>query len=149
MSTRKLFAKYEDHPIFKNSFLAAERIENHLNCFVCLVEELFYYFLDYYISYKTFLKLSHIMAMVWTSPSWSKIFIISKATWHFHKEFLSSAQNFQWPVCWSHRLSFIGMIGMNYLWAIVKLNPLLRNIVKWYDWPMYSIYVERVFRTKI
>ena len=64
MSTRKLFAKYEDHPIFKNSFLAAERIENHLNCFVCLVEELFYYFLDYYISYKTFLKPSHIMTMV-------------------------------------------------------------------------------------
>ena len=143
MSTRKLFAKYEDHPIFKNSFLAAERIENHLNCFVCLVEELFYYFLDYYISYKTFLKLSHIMAMVWTSPSWSKIFIISKATWHFHKEFLSSVQNFQWPVCWSHQLSFIGMIGIN-----------CRKMVRYcevkgsYDWAMYSIYVERAFRTK-
>ena len=73
MSTRKLFAKYEDHPIFKNSFLAAERIENHLNCFVCLVEELFFYFLDYYISYKTSQTFAH-------NDDGVKIFIISKAT---------------------------------------------------------------------
>ena len=41
---------------------------------------------------RTFFKPSHIKTTQWTTPSWSKIFIIFKTTWQFHKELFSSVQ---------------------------------------------------------